>query len=142
MNTSSPKRIDVVAGLIFRDGDVLACQRHQNAAFPLKWEFPGGKVEQDEADIDALRRELKEELGVEIHEAELVRQYEYSYKDGPTVSLRFYRIHKFDGEAKNLIFQQISWVKMAELGGLDFLDGDRPIIGDLLSMGAAELVRR
>ena len=59
MVSNSSKQIEVVAGLIFRDGRVLACQRREDAAFPLKWEFPGGKIESGENAAEALRRELK-----------------------------------------------------------------------------------
>ncbi|MCU1256222.1 MAG: hydrolase, partial [Candidatus Angelobacter sp.] len=52
----------VVAALVVRDGKILICQRTEDQAMPLKWEFPGGKVERDEDLRDALHRELEEEL--------------------------------------------------------------------------------
>ena len=58
--------LDVVAALITKDNKVLICQRKQDDAFPLLWEFPGGKVEESETYHQALKREIKEELGVEI----------------------------------------------------------------------------
>ena len=57
------KRVEVVAGLIFDEGRLLVCQRNSRGSFALKWEFPGGKLEQGEGHKSALRRELKEELG-------------------------------------------------------------------------------
>ena len=116
-------RIDVVAGLIFREGRVLACQRRDGAAFPLKWEFPGGKVEKTESDSKSLCRELKEELGIDVLESLQVFQHEHSYADGPRVHLRFFKILKYQGEPKNLMFQQIAWVALAQLVELDFLEG-------------------
>lgn len=141
MEQTLRRTINVVAGLIFRNGQLLVCQRHGSAEFPLKWEFPGGKVEAGETDLDALRRELKEELDIEIRDARLLSRYAHSYKEGPTVSLRFYNVKAFDGEAKNLVFQQISWVKLPDLETLDFLDGDRPIIEQLICGGAAQFLR-
>ena len=58
--------LDVVAALILKDNKVLICQRKEDDAFPLLWEFPGGKVEERETHPQALVREIKEELGVEI----------------------------------------------------------------------------
>lgn len=140
MNQNPTKVINVVAGLIYKDRRLLVCQRRADGAFPLKWEFPGGKVEERETDIDALRRELREELTIEMREAVLVYQHTHRYPDGPTVSLRFYFIHGFDGEAKNLVFEKISWVKVADLEHIDFLEGDRPIIEKLLVEGDSLLL--
>ena len=97
-------------------------------------------MEKGESDLGALRRELKEELGIEVGDAELTSEYEYCYADGPRVSLCFYKVTSFDGEAKNMVFQQTSWVKVTDLGSLDFLDGDRRLIEQLLrSRGEALL---
>jgi 8-oxo-dGTP diphosphatase len=134
------KRIEVVAGLIFRDGCLLACQRHESAAFPLKWEFPGGKVEVGESDAEALRRELLEELGIAVRDAKQVFHHEHVYPDGPEVSLRFFRILSHDGVIQNLVFQRIAWVDLAELEQLDFLEGDRPMIQHLVADGSAALI--
>jgi mutator protein MutT len=142
MDSKSGAAIKVVAGLIYRDGRLLACQRRDDGPFPLKWEFPGGKVETGESDIDALRRELREELAVEARGAVFVCQYDHSYPDGPTVSLRFYHVSEFTGAVKNLIFNQITWCKFADLAQLDFLEGDRAIIQKLLLDGEATFIRR
>lgn len=123
--------IAVVAALMFRGRKILICQRRADGVFPLKWEFPGGKVERGESDLDALRRELAEELGVDAREFEDFFQYEHRYPDGPTVSLRFYGVREFDGEPRNLIFERIEWALPGELDRYDFLDGDRPIIARL-----------
>lgn len=142
MDSTSGAAITVVAGLIYRDGRLLVCQRRGDGPFPLKWEFPGGKVEKGESDIDALRRELREELAVEACGVVFICQYDHSYPAGPTVSLRFYHVSEFTGAVKNLIFKQISWRKLADLAQLDFLEGDLPIIQKLLLDGEATLIRR
>ena len=131
MATDGSKRIDVVAGLIFCHGRVLACQRREDAAFPLKWEFPGGKIENGESAAKALRRELKEELSIDVLGSAEVHQHEHCYPDGPTVQLRFFEVLQYRGEVENRVFQQIAWVELAELAQLDFLEGDKPLIEKL-----------
>ena len=65
MTSSNLKSVEVVAGLIFDQDRLLVCQRDSRGSFALKWEFPGGKLEPGEEYEGALRRELKEELGIE-----------------------------------------------------------------------------
>jgi 8-oxo-dGTP diphosphatase len=141
MKTARDRTIQVVAGLLYRNGRLLVCQRRANGAFPLQWEFPGGKVESGESDRDALDRELREELAIQVRGAALIYQNDHCYAGGPMVSLHFHHIYDFDGEAKNLIFEQISWVQLPDLSRLDFLEGDRPIIEKLLVDGEAALLR-
>jgi 8-oxo-dGTP diphosphatase len=142
MNLIGNKAIAVVAGLIYQNCRLLVCQRRADAVFPLKWEFPGGKVENGETDIDALSRELQEELAIQVRGAALVYRHSHCYPDGPTVSLRFYHVREFEGEATNLVFERITWSNFADLGQLDFLEGDRPLIAELMLGGDAILRRR
>ena len=129
------KRITVVAGLIFDRQRLLVCQRHHDAAFPLKWEFPGGKVEAGESDIAALARELNEELDIRAGEMKLLHRHVHAYSDGPDVSLSFFHVIDYQGEIKNLVFEQIAWSEMADLVNFDFLDGDLPLVR-MLAAGA------
>jgi 8-oxo-dGTP diphosphatase len=124
--------ISVIAGLIFRNKRVLICQRSENTAFGLKWEFPGGKIENRESETDALRRELKEELAIEIRNSEFFSGYTYSYEDGPTVFLRFHWVKSFEGDPQNIVFEQISWVEIDDLIKFDFLEGDRRLIMEII----------
>lgn len=137
MDTAWRKPVNVVAGLIFRGGRVLACQRHEKSAFPLKWEFPGGKVESDESDTEALCRELKEELGIAVDQMTLYYQHEHVYPGGPEVFLRFFKILSFHHEVRNLVFQRIEWLQLSELSARDFLEGDVPLIKKLVESGDA-----
>jgi 8-oxo-dGTP diphosphatase len=134
------KRIEVVAGLIFHDRRVLACQRRGGAAHPLKWEFPGGKVEIGEAENDALRRELEEELGIQAQGMKQVYQYQHAYPKGPKVSLKFFNVSSYRGKLENRVFQNILWANLADLKRLDFLAGDRPLIDRLVTDGGAALL--
>jgi 8-oxo-dGTP diphosphatase len=131
VNHFNQRAIEVVAGLIARDGRVLICQRSAAAKFPLKWEFPGGKVEPGEDPVEALRRELREELAIEVVESKEFARHVHDYNDMPPVELRFYRVIRYQGEVKNLIFQQVVWAEPRNLKQFDFLEGDLPLIKTL-----------
>jgi 8-oxo-dGTP diphosphatase len=127
------KCVEVVAGLIFDHGRLLVCQRNSRGPFALKWEFPGGKVEEAEGYEDALRRELKEELDIEAGGLCQIFQHEHLYPKIARVNLRFFRVEGYSGKLKNLVFRQIKWVSIEELAQLDFLEGDFPIVRKLVS---------
>jgi len=78
-----------VAALIVRDRKVLICQRAQDQPMPLKWEFPGGKVEPGEEEAAALQRELREELGISATIEEKVTSIQHHYRKGGAVELHF-----------------------------------------------------
>jgi len=121
----------VVAALIFRSGKVLICQRTRHQTMPLKWEFPGGKIEEGEQPRDALRRELDEELGIEAKIGEEVARIHHEYKSGSSVELRFYVVHEYKGEMQNRIFRDIRWAARRELPSYDFLEADLTLVKDL-----------
>jgi 8-oxo-dGTP diphosphatase len=114
----------VVAAVIERDGRILIGQRRSTDPHPLKWEFPGGKVEPGEAAEDALMRELREELGLEVVVGGEITRYYYRYPHKPAIELIFYSIAEFDTEPLNLAFERIVWEAPENLGTYDFLDGD------------------
>jgi len=130
---SETEVIAVVAGLIFKDGGLLACQRRAGGAFPLKWEFPGGKIESGEEPGAALARELREELEIEVEGIEEVFTHTHVYSGISTVNLKFFRVPVCRGRMVNRVFEQVRWVRAKELAQLDFLEGDRPVIEWLLS---------
>lgn len=125
--------VDVVAGLIVHEGLLLVCQRKEDALFPLKWEFPGGKVEKEEAHEDALRRELMEELGIRADKLSEIFRHTHKYSSEFMVNLRFYRVHSFTGVPINRAFQHLAWAGVDKLSTLDFLAGDVPLVNLLLS---------
>lgn len=114
----------VVAAVMERDDRILIGQRRSTDPHPLKWEFPGGKVEPGESPEDALIRELREELGVNVTVGPEITRYVYQYPRRPPIELIFYRIAEFGGEPLNLAFQQIVWAAPERLREYDFLDGD------------------
>ena len=75
------KQIKVVAGLILQNDKLLICQRPNFKDHPLKWEFPGGKIKNDETNEDALIREINEELSINIINSEKLIDYNFYYKD-------------------------------------------------------------
>src|ERR1700757_463143 len=121
----------VVAALIFKDDHILACQRTRHQPTPLKWEFPGGKIEEGEQPRDALRRELEEELGIEATIGDEVARIQHEYASGGIVELRFYDVQAYRGEIENRIFRDVQWVKRRDLAKLDFLEADRELVKDL-----------
>lgn len=121
----------VVAALIFRGDRLLVCQRRAQGSFPLKWEFPGGKVEMGEEYVGALRRELREELGIEIRSAREVFRHKHLYPNGSEVELIFFRVDDYREALVNRVFQQILWVETRRLKELDFLEGDLPLVEKL-----------
>lgn len=94
----------------------------------LKWEFPGGKIEPGEEPVQALRRELHEELGISATIGEKVTSIQHHYKNGGAVELHFFRVGEYEGEMENRIFEQIRWVDRRELLQFDFLAADRDIL--------------
>jgi 8-oxo-dGTP diphosphatase len=118
--------LQVVAAVIERNGKVLIGQRRRDASkHPLKWEFPGGKVELEETPAAALVRELREELAIEAVAGPHIESYDFHYPGSERATrLLFFRVTEFTGEPQNLDFEQIHWVSPVALPEFDFLEGD------------------
>ena len=121
----------VVAAVIERGGRVLIGQRKNIGHHPLKWEFPGGKVEPGETPEAATVRELAEELAIRAKLGAEIMRYQYQYPGRPPILLIFYRVVDFEGEPQNLDFEQIRWELPARLAAYDFLEGDAEFIRSL-----------
>ena len=121
----------VVAGLILNQGKLLVCQRTRHQTMPLKWEFPGGKIEEGEQPRDALRRELEEELGILANIGDEIARIQHEYPNRSVVELRFYVVRSYGGELENRIFREIRWADLNELPKLDFLEADLTLVKDL-----------
>jgi 8-oxo-dGTP diphosphatase len=121
----------VVAALIVKDGKILVCQRTKHQTMPLKWEFPGGKIEEGEQPRDALRRELEEELGIDATIGDEVARIKHEYRSGNSVELRFFVVQEFRGELENRIFRDMQWAERSELPAFDFLEADVKLVSDL-----------
>jgi len=124
----------VVGGLIYQNEKILICQRKEEGDHPLKWEFPGGKLKDNENNQEALKRELKEELSIEINEMIYFDEYLYEYKKlSKILKLVFFQIFQFEGEIQNKVHQQLKWIDISKLGDYDFLEGDLKIINKLMN---------
>jgi 8-oxo-dGTP diphosphatase len=123
--------VQVVAGIIEREGRILICRRTREQSHALKWEFPGGKVEPGETAGQALERELEEELGIRGARGAEITRYEYIYPGKNPIELIFFRVTEFDGEPVNLIFHEMRWEPPRKLTGFDFVEGDLAFIGAL-----------
>ena len=123
----------VVAAVIERgDRRLLIGQRRREDSSPLKWEFPGGKVQNGEAVEAALARELREELGVTLTKCAEIGRVRHQYASSPEeLEIRFYAAATAEGEAAPLCFEQIAWVLPKELGDYDFLAANRELIANL-----------
>jgi len=121
----------VVAALIQNDGKLLVCQRTRHQTMPLKWEFPGGKIEDGEQPRDALRRELEEELGVLATIGDEVARIRHEYPNHAMVELRFFVVREYQGELENRIFKDIQWAAPKDLPKFDFLEADLTLVRDL-----------
>ena len=124
----------VVGGLIYQNEKILICQRKEEGDHPFKWEFPGGKLKKNENNQDALKRELKEELNIEINEMIFFDEYLYEYKElSKKLKLVFFNIFQFEGEIQSKVHQQLKWIDISNLSDYDFLEGDIKIINKLLN---------
>jgi len=122
--------VQVVAGIIERQGRLLICRRKAEQSHPLKWEFPGGKVEPGETPEQALARELEEELGIFGAAGQEIMRYQHTYPGRDTIVLIFFRVQEFGGEPRNVIFHEMRWEPVERLAEFDFVEGDTRFIQD------------
>jgi mutator protein MutT len=124
----------VVAAIIEREGRVLICRRSEKGPHPLKWEFPGGKVEPGETLADALARELREELAVDAEIGRELTRYEYAYAGKTPILLVFFAA-AFEGREENRVFERVEWARRGTLAEFDFLEGDVAFVKRLSAPG-------
>jgi 8-oxo-dGTP diphosphatase len=135
----------VVAAVIERgDRRILIGQRRRGDTSPLKWEFPGGKIEADEEPEAALARELREELGATLVRCVEMGRVRHVYANSVSpVEIWFYAAEIAEENIQPTCFEQVAWVLPRELGNYDFLDANRGLIAQLATgkVKAAELLR-
>lgn len=128
---------EVVAALLWESGHLAICQRPAGKARGLLWEFPGGKVEDGETGAQALIRECREELGVEILPAAPWRELTYPYPD-LTVHLTFYPAVVTAGILQRREHVQIRWILPEEITQYDFCPADEPVVEEIARGGGRE----
>jgi 8-oxo-dGTP diphosphatase len=123
----------VVAAVIERaDRRLLIGQRKKEDSSPLKWEFPGGKMEDGESPETALARELQEELGVTLTRSAEIGRVRHAYAETATdLEIRFFAATIAEDEVVVKAFERIAWVLPKELGDYDFLAANGGLIAQL-----------
>lgn len=121
------RRIRVTAAVIGDEKRVLLAQRSERMSRPLKWEFPGGKLEEGEGDQESLQRELLEELGVETVVGPYLGEVSHDYED-ISIDLAVYRVDILRGEPVAKEHRELRWVPVAELSGYDLAAADLPVV--------------
>lgn len=123
----------VVAAVIERsDRRLLIGQRRRGDTSPLKWEFPGGKVEKGEMPEAALTRELKEELGATLRKSVPIGRVVHKYAETPEeLEILFFAAEISDGELVPRTFEKVAWVLPKELGDYDFLAANAGLVANL-----------
>ena len=125
------KPLRVTAAIIKKDGRILIAKRKKGWRFAGKWEFPGGKIEPHETPEECLKRELREELGIETRIGEFFCSSTYAYPHA-TVQLLVYQAFHVSGEYTLYDHQEIRWVLPDELTEYDFPEADKPVIEKLI----------
>ena len=126
----SKKTIEVVAAIIIRDGKLFATQRGYGE-WKDWWEFPGGKIEPEESQEDALKREIREELATEIEVGTLLSTIEYDYPKFH-LTMHCYLCTIISGELSLLEHEDARWLAMDELNSVKWLPADAKLISHLV----------
>ena len=122
------KKIWVAAAVIENNqGEILIAKRLDHLHQGGKWEFPGGKVEAGESALEALTRELNEEVNLDVVNATSLIKLEYDYGD-KFVILDVWHVNQFNGDAKGLEGQEVKWVHKSKLADYEFPAANLPII--------------
>jgi 8-oxo-dGTP diphosphatase len=123
----------VACALIERDGFLLAAQRSAAMSLPLKWEFPGGKIEAGESPQECLHRELREEMEVSVVIGQALLPRTHHYPDF-TVTLYPYVCRLTTAEVVLREHAAMRWLAPAEIMTLDWAAADLPVIENYLSL--------
>jgi 8-oxo-dGTP diphosphatase len=120
----------VTAAIIINDGKVLVTRRRENVPYPLLWEFPGGKLEPAEDPRQCIRREIREELAIDVEPGGVFDVVYYRYPELPVLVIA-YTCRWLSGSIEDLEVSEHRWVSPRGLQELDFLPADRPLIEKL-----------
>ncbi|GAM77013.1 mutator mutT protein [Vibrio ishigakensis] len=123
------KRIHIVAGIILNSNkrEIFITKRPDNAHKGGFWEFPGGKVENDELATDAMERELNEEIGISHLQQTLFQSFDFDYSD-KSLSFDFFLIEGFNGEPYGKEGQLGRWVSIDKLNDYAFPEANQPVV--------------
>ena len=124
--------LTVVCAIIYMQNKILVTQRSPKMKLPLKWEFPGGKLEKDESEIECIKRELKEELNIEIRIIERLSSSVHDYTDFK-IHLIPYVVQYKSGEIILTEHAAFQLIEKNDLNTLDWAEADLPIVRALLN---------
>lgn len=125
--------INVTCAIIIKDNKILVAQRSEKMKMSLKWEFPGGKLEPGETDIECIIREIKEELNIEIVVVKELQNRIYDNGDYKINLIPFVAFYS-SGEIRLAEHKQFRLLKLSELLDLDWSEADLPIVKELLNL--------
>ena len=123
--------INVTCAIIYFNDKILVTQRSEKMKLPLKWEFPGGKLEEDESEIDCIKREIREEINIEIKVLEKLSNSIYDYGTFKINLIPFISTY-VSGEIILTEHKDYKIIDKSELLGLDWAEADLPIVEELL----------
>ncbi|WP_239762306.1 MULTISPECIES: (deoxy)nucleoside triphosphate pyrophosphohydrolase [unclassified Mammaliicoccus] len=121
------KQIEVVGAIIFNDDKILCAQRNENMSLPLMWEFPGGKIEKGESEIEALKREISEEMLCDLEVGDKVTSTSYEYDFG-IVNLHTYKCKLKEKMPTLTEHKNIQWLDVKDLETLEWAPADIPAV--------------
>jgi 8-oxo-dGTP diphosphatase len=130
------RHLHVACAIIEQEGKVLAAQRSATMSLPLKWEFPGGKIETGETAEECLARELKEELEVSVHIGAALSSATHGYTDF-TVTLYPFICRLAGGTITPHEHHALQWIEPLQMPELDWAAADLPVINEYLAMTVA-----
>jgi 8-oxo-dGTP diphosphatase len=126
--------IKVTAAVIERGGKVLIARRKKGDRFEGRWEFPGGKIDEGESPEECLRRELREEMGVEVEAGEFLCSVPFE-TSGLSIELMAFRTSLLAGEVRCHDHDEIRWVEPDDLGDFDLAEPDRRVAAIVFPLG-------
>ncbi len=125
--------INVTCAIIFFDKKILVTQRSEKMKLPLKWEFPGGKLEENESEIDCIKREIKEEINIEIEVLKSLSNSIYDYGVFK-INLIPFISNYVSGEIILSEHKDYKLLDKSELLNLDWAEADLPIVEEFLKL--------
>jgi len=125
--------INVTCAIIVIENKILVTQRSEKMKLPLKWEFPGGKLEENEAEIDCIKREIKEEINIDIEVVKKLSSSIYDYGSFKINLIPFISKH-VHGEIKLTEHKDYKLLQKTELLSLDWAEADLPIVEEFLKI--------